>query len=68
MAVPSKDLIVRIAYADIYVQMVAEGHAGNPDVADDLVRRANAAFRETVTTLVESGILDMDIAAEVDDE
>jgi len=66
MAPPTKDAIVRIAYGDLYVQLVAEGAGGNPDVTDDLVRRGIQAFKEACAAVVESGIMDSEI--EVDDE
>lgn len=66
MPVPTKDAIVRIGYGDLYVQLVAEGAGGNPDVMDDLCRRANNAFKEACVSVVESGIIDVDI--EVDEE
>lgn len=66
MPTPTKDAIVRIAYNDLYVQLVAEGAGGNPDVMDDLCRRANNAFREACVSVVETGIMDIDI--EVDED
>ena len=66
MAAPTKDAIVRIAYGDLYVQLVAEGAGGNPDVTDDLVRRAVQAFKEACVAIVESGIADIDV--ELDEE
>jgi hypothetical protein len=61
MAAPTKDAMIRIAYGELYVQMVAEGHAGNPDVMDDLTRRAIEAFRQAAVTVVETGIMDVDV-------
>lgn len=66
MAAPTKDAMIRIAYGELYVQMVAEGHAGNPDVMDDLTRRAIDAFRQAAQAVVETGIMDADV--EIDDE
>jgi hypothetical protein len=37
---------------------MAEGHAGNPDVLDDMTRRAINAFKEAATAVVESGLND----------
>lgn len=66
MAIPSKDAVVRIAFNDLYVELVAENCAGNPDVMDDLNRRALDTFRSSITHIVESGI--MEAAAFEDDE
>jgi hypothetical protein len=64
MAAPSKDAMIRIAYGELYVQMVAEGHAGNPDVLDDMTRRAIDAFRQAAQAVVETGIMDVDVEEE----
>ena len=66
MAIPTKDAVVRIAFNDLYVELVAENCAGNPDVMDDLNRRALDTFRSAITHIVESGI--MEEAAFEDDE
>jgi len=64
MAAPTKDAMIRIAYGELYVQMVAEGHAGNPDVLDDMTRRAIDAFRMAAQAVVETGIMDVDVEEE----
>jgi hypothetical protein len=56
MAVPTKDAVIRIGFGMLYVQIMAEGHAGNPDVLDDMTRRAITAFKEAATAVVESGL------------
>ena len=44
MAAPTKDAVIRMGFGSLYVQIMAEGHAGNPDVLDDMTRRAINAF------------------------
>lgn len=66
MAAPTKDAVARIAWADFYVQLVAEGASGNPDVMDDLCRRAREAFKDCLQSLIESGLLDIDEAEETE--
>jgi hypothetical protein len=56
MAPPTKDAVIRIGFGALYVQIMAEGHAGNPDVLDDMTRRAINAFKEAATAVVESGL------------
>jgi len=58
MAAPTKDAVIRIGFGSLYVQIMAEGHAGNPDVLDDMTRRAINAFKEAATAVVESGLND----------
>ena len=64
MAAPSKDMICRIAYGDIYVQLVAENASWSPDVADDLIKRMSILWADTVKTIVESGIIEIELAEE----
>ena len=66
MAVPSKDAIFRMEWADFAVHLVAEGAGGNPDVMDDLARRGRDAFKDGITTLVESGLLDLDEVEDIE--
>lgn len=64
MAAPSKDMICRVAYGDIYVQLVAENASWSPDVADDLIKRMSILWADAVKTIVESGILEISLAEE----
>ena len=59
MAIPTKDAVVRICYNDLYVELIAEGCAGNPDVMDDLNRRALDTFKSSITHIVESGVMEV---------
>lgn len=52
------DLIARITYGDIEVEMTAEGASWNPDVASDLISRTGLLWKEALTTLKESGLLE----------
>jgi hypothetical protein len=53
-------------WADFAVHLVAEGAGGNPDVMDDLARRGREAFKDGITTLVESGLLDLDEVEDIE--
>jgi hypothetical protein len=50
----SKNLIVKITYGDLRVELVAEGASWNPDVADDLVKRVGALWRDSLDAMLET--------------
>ena len=42
----SKNLIAKVTYGDLRVELIAEGASWNPDVADDLIKRVNNLWKE----------------------
>jgi hypothetical protein len=50
----SKNLIVKITYGDLRVELVAEGASWNPDVADDLVKRVGMLWRDSLDAMLET--------------
>jgi hypothetical protein len=50
----SKNLIVKITYGDLKVELVAEGASWNPDVADDLVKRVGMLWRDSLDAMLET--------------
>lgn len=54
MALPSKNLIAKISYGDLEVSLVAEQASWNPDVADDLIKRASYLWKESLVSMSET--------------
>ena len=54
MAVVSKNLIAKVTYGDLRVELIAEGASWNPDVADDLIKRVNNLWREALEAMLET--------------
>lgn len=54
----SKNILARVVYGDLRVELTAEGASWNPDVADDLIKRVAAMWQNTVTTMQETGAWD----------
>lgn len=54
MAALSKNLIARIQYGDLRVELTAEGASWNPDVADDLIKRVSMLWRESLQAMLET--------------
>ena len=54
MALPSKNLIAKIAYGDLEVSLIAEQASWNPDVADDLIKRASYLWKESLVSMSET--------------
>jgi len=61
----NKDIAIRMSWGEFSIQLVAEGSSWNPDVANDLVKRATESFKDGINTLMEQGLLDVE---DVDDE
>jgi len=70
----SKEIMVRIDLGSASVTFMAEGVAYNPDVADDMVRRAQQSLQYAVDMAINMGIpqgwdeLDDDDECECDNE
>ena len=62
----SKNLIARISYGELQVMLTAESASWNPDVADDLVKRIGALFKESLESMQEIGVWDPATADEED--
>ena len=54
MAGVSKNLIAKVTYGDLRVEFTAEGASWNPDVADDLIKRVTALWRESLAAMLET--------------
>jgi hypothetical protein len=54
MALSGKNLIAKISYMDLVVELTAEGASWNPDVADDLIKRASALWKESLVSMLET--------------
>lgn len=65
MAALSKNLIARIQYGDLRVELTAEGASWNPDVADDLIKRVSMLWRESLQAMLETNTWQ---AVDTDDE
>ena len=65
MAALSKNLIARIQYGDLRVELTAEGASWNPDVADDLIKRVSMLWRESLQAMLETNTWQ---AVDADDE
>ena len=63
----SKNLIARVTYADLRVELIAEGAVWNPDIADDLIARVKNLWRDSLESMVETNAWKMVDADELDD-
>lgn len=54
MAASNRSLIAKLQYGDLRVELVAEGASWNPDVADDLIKRVAALWREALDAMLET--------------
>lgn len=50
----SKNLIAKVVYGELCVELIAEGASWNPDVADDLIKRVNNLWKESLNSMVET--------------
>ena len=50
----SKNLIAKVTYGELRVELIAEGASWNPDVADDLIKRVNNLWKESLNSMVET--------------
>ena len=50
----SKNLIAKVTYGELRVELIAEGASWNPDVADDLIKRVNNLWKESLNAMVET--------------
>jgi len=60
----SRDVAMRMSYGELAVQVIAEGVAWSPDVADDMVRRTSELWCNAVANLAAYGIFEMPDADE----
>ena len=51
----SKNIMGRVVYGDLRVELVAEGVSWNPDVADDMIKRLNGMWRASLESMMETG-------------
>ena len=63
----SKNLIAKVTYADLRVELIAEGAVWNPDIADDLIARVKTLWRDSLESMVETQAWKMIDADDVDD-
>jgi hypothetical protein len=63
----SKNLIARVTYSDLRVELIAEGAVWNPDIADDLIARVKNLWRDSLESMVETNAWKMVDADELDD-
>lgn len=49
-----KNLTAKVAYADLKVELIAEGASWNPDVADDLIKRVKVLWRDSLESMLET--------------
>lgn len=61
----SKNLIAKVTYGDLRVELIAEGASWNPDVADDLIKRVGMFWKESLESMLETNAWK---AVDVDEE
>ena len=67
----TKNLVVKLSYCDLKVEVIAEGMSGNmwnPDVADDVMRRAKAMWRDALEAMNDTDTWNSVSIAEDDDD
>jgi hypothetical protein len=67
MVASSRNLIAKVTYADLRVELIAEGAVWNPDVADDLIARVKNLWRDSLESMVETNAWKMVDADDLDD-
>lgn len=60
-----KNLIAKVCYGDLKVELTAEGASWNPDVADDLIARVKTLWRDSLESMMETNAWE---AVDADDE
>lgn len=60
-----KNLIAKVSYGDLKVELTAEGASWNPDIADDLIARVRVLWRDALEAMLETNAWD---AVDVDDD
>ena len=50
----SKNLIAKINYGELRVELIAEGASWNPDVADDLIKRVSMLWKDSLESMMET--------------
>jgi len=63
----SKNIMARVVYGDLRVELTAEGVSWNPDVADDLIKRVNSLWRSSLEAMQETGAWEEAVAVDEDD-
>ena len=61
----NKSLIAKITYGDLKVELIAENASWNPDVADDLIKRVSALWKDSLESMMETNAWKM---VDVDEE
>jgi hypothetical protein len=61
----SKNLIARITYGELKVELIAENASWNPDVADDLIKRISKLWKDSLESMMETNAWKM---IDVDEE
>ena len=67
----TKNLVVKLSYCDLKVEVIAEGMSGNmwnPDVADDVMRRAKAMWRDALEAMNDTDTWNSVSVAEDEDD
>ena len=59
MAQMSRDVAMTVQYGELRVQIIAESVSWNPDVADDMIRRATDLWRNAIEELAQFGIFEI---------
>lgn len=60
-----KNLIAKVTYGDLKIELTAEGASWNPDIADDLIKRVRSLWRDSLEAMMETNAWAM---VDVDDE
>lgn len=58
--ISSRDIQLHVRYGEIQVSMIAEGVSWSPDAANDLVNRVAMAWDNTLASLYEYGLVEVD--------
>jgi hypothetical protein len=63
----SKNLIAKVTYGDLRVELIAEGASWNPDVADDLIKRVSNLWKQSLDSMMETNAWKLVDSDEEDD-
>ena len=64
----TKNLIAKVSYGDLKVELIAEGAVWNPDIADDLIKRVKNLWQNSLQSMADTNAWEMVDSDEEEDD
>jgi hypothetical protein len=64
----TKNLIAKVSYGDLKVELIAEGAVWNPDIADDLIKRVKNLWQNSLQAMSDTNAWEMVDSNEEEDD